>query len=86
MIVANDMTERFAYVRAIEEQNAKLKDIAFMQSHVVRAPLARIMGIVRMLQNWEMFADEREQLLAFLQIAANELDDVVKEISDRTAP
>ncbi|OJV17197.1 MAG: hypothetical protein BGO21_07390 [Dyadobacter sp. 50-39] len=86
VIVANDMTERFAYVRAIEEQNAKLKDIAFMQSHVVRAPLARIMGIVRMLQNWEMFADEREQLLAFLQIAANELDDVVKEISDRTAP
>ncbi|KQS26566.1 hypothetical protein ASG33_18455 [Dyadobacter sp. Leaf189] len=84
VIIANDMTERFNYIRAIEQQNEKLREIAFMQSHVVRAPLARIMGIASMLQNWETFADEREKLLEFLQIAANELDNVVKDISDKT--
>lgn len=84
VITANDMTERFNYVQAIEKQNAKLREIAFMQSHVLRAPLARIMGIVPMLQNWETFVDEREKLLEFLLIAAVELDDVVKNISGKT--
>lgn|GEM_PF-1890723 len=32
-------------VRAIELQNKKLKEIAFMQSHIIRAPVARIMGL-----------------------------------------
>lgn len=84
VIIANDMTQRFTYIKAIEEQNSKLREIAFLQSHVVRAPLARIMGIVPMLQNTDTFADERAQLLEFLRIAANELDDVVRDISGKT--
>lgn len=82
--IANDMTERFAYVQAIEHQNAKLREIAFMQSHVVRAPLARIMGIVSMLQDLDLREDERQQLLDFLEISANEMDGIVKQISDKT--
>ena len=85
VIIANDMTERYAYVNAIEEQNTKFKEIAFLQSHVVRAPLARIMGIASMLGNGETFADEREKLLEFMLIAANELDEVIKDISGKTS-
>jgi hypothetical protein len=33
------------YVRAIEEQNLKLREITWIQSHVVRAPLSRILGL-----------------------------------------
>jgi hypothetical protein len=32
--------------KAIEEQNQKLQHIAWTRSHIVRAPLARMMGIV----------------------------------------
>ena len=42
VILANDITERQNYIRAIEQQNEKLKSISWMQSHVVRAPLAKL--------------------------------------------
>ncbi|MEO6282379.1 MAG: PAS domain S-box protein [Dyadobacter sp.] len=84
LMIAQDMTERYHYVMAIEDQNNKLREIAYLQSHVVRAPLARIMGLVAMLQDGETFIEDREQLLDYLLISARELDDVVKNISNKT--
>ncbi|TDE16332.1 PAS domain S-box protein [Dyadobacter psychrotolerans] len=84
IIIANDMTENFNYTRKIEQQNIKFQEIAWIQSHVVRAPLARIMSIVPMLKNSEDFGQERETLLEYLLIASNELDEVIKTISKKT--
>ncbi|MBE9461370.1 PAS domain S-box protein [Dyadobacter sp. UP-52] len=84
IIIANDMTESYNYITKIEQQNIKFREIAWIQSHIVRAPLARIMSIVPMLQNWETFAEERETLLDYLLHASNELDQVIKTISDKT--
>jgi len=50
IILATDITERFTYIEAIEKQNEKLKEIAWIQSHVVRAPLAKIMGLVDLIK------------------------------------
>ncbi|MEO6638224.1 MAG: response regulator, partial [Ginsengibacter sp.] len=44
--LANDITERVNYIGAIEKQNKILQEIAWIQSHVVRAPLAKIMGLI----------------------------------------
>src|SRR5665213_195306 len=44
LILANDITERIKYIGAIEKQNEKLREIAWIQSHIVRAPLARMLG------------------------------------------
>lgn len=85
IVIANDMTERYNYVRAIEDQNTRFKEIAYIQSHVVRAPLARIMGVVPMLQNLEDFGEDREQLLEILHVAIKELDGIVKEISSKAS-
>ena len=68
----------------IEQQNIKFREIAWIQSHVVRAPLARIMGIVPMLKSWEIYADERETLLEYLMVASSELDEMIKTISEKT--
>jgi hypothetical protein len=38
--IAHDITERNQYFRAVEIQNKSLKEIAWIQSHVVRAPLS----------------------------------------------
>jgi len=35
-----DITERLNYIKAIEEQNENLKEISWLQPHVIRAPLA----------------------------------------------
>jgi hypothetical protein len=46
--IATDITERLSYIKAIEHQNEKLHKISWMQSHVIRAPLARIMALIPM--------------------------------------
>lgn len=69
---------------AIQEQNKILREIAWTQSHVVRAPLARILGVVTLLKNEMMNSDEREEVLNIIADSANELDDIVKTITEKT--
>jgi PAS domain S-box-containing protein len=44
-INGRDITEFKNHVQAIESHNAKLRNISWAQSHLVRAPLARIMAL-----------------------------------------
>jgi PAS domain S-box-containing protein len=46
VVIATDITERLAHIKAIEDQNQKMREISWMQSHVIRAPLARMMGLM----------------------------------------
>jgi len=82
--IATDITERLNYIKAIEQQNERLREISWMQSHVVRAPLARIMGLVPLLKDLKENREEMEQMLDYLLLSANELDGVVKEITNKT--
>ncbi len=79
-----DITERVNYIQAIEEQNKKLREIAWFQSHVVRAPLARVMGLIYLLKNYP--DDEYPpEMLEYILTSAQELDDVIRSIIQRTA-
>lgn len=52
LVLATDVSKRVNYVRMIEKQNQDFKDIAWIQSHKVRAPLTNIMSLTEMmLQN-----------------------------------
>lgn len=66
----------------IKQQNEQLKDIAWIQSHVVRAPLARLMGLVELLQLNETSEDlGKEQIVEFIAQSANELDGIIRDIT-----
>jgi len=74
-----DITERLRYTAAIEKQNQQLKEIAFMQAHIVRAPLARILGLI------ELFFGENDnnlrcEIAGYLKESASEMDEVIKNI------
>jgi PAS domain S-box-containing protein len=75
-----DVTERLKHLDAIEVQNQKLKEISWMQSHVIRAPLARIMGLVELINTTAPDKDETSDILKYLEISANELDEVIRAI------
>ncbi|HTD98200.1 MAG TPA: PAS domain-containing protein [Mucilaginibacter sp.] len=79
-----DVTERMNYIKAIEEQNKKLKEISWMQSHIIRAPLARIMGLVQIIKDTKRDTAEKKKTLDYLLSSANELDRVIREITDKT--
>jgi DNA-binding NtrC family response regulator len=71
---------RSSYFRHIESQNAKLRNIAWTQSHVVRAPLARILSIMNLIE--ENYENNEDLLfwLKHLRTSTNEMDDVVRKI------
>ncbi len=82
IVTATDITERLNYIKAIEDQNERLKEISWIQSHIIRAPLSRIMGLVPLISDNEDTAD-REEMLGYLMLSANELDEVIKDITTK---
>ena len=70
---------------ALEVQNQKLKEISWMQSHVIRAPLAKIIGLIPLINDVKEDRHEREKMLDFLLVSAHELDEVIGNITDKTA-
>ncbi|MDP9081329.1 MAG: hypothetical protein M3O71_28285 [Bacteroidota bacterium] len=82
--MARNVTERIRYMQAIERQNEKLKEISWLQSHVIRAPLARIMALVPMIENETGSTEDRMHTLRYLRISADELDKVIREITNNS--
>ncbi|MBK0380011.1 PAS domain S-box protein [Mucilaginibacter segetis] len=78
--LAADVTERVRHLEAIEQQNKKLREISWMQSHVIRAPLCRIMGLVGLMRNVPE-GDELREIMQYIELSANELDEVIRAIT-----
>jgi hypothetical protein len=61
-----------------------LVDIAWVQAHVVRSPLARILSLVELLKNVGEEDPEKDILLDHIQSSANELDEQIRLICQKT--
>ena len=80
-----DITVQKKILEELERQNRQLKDIAWTQSHVVRAPLSRIMGLVGLLRDGVVVPGKDDpELLNHIINSAEELDTIIKEITDKT--
>ncbi len=79
-----DITERKSHLIAIQNHNKRLKEIAWMQSHIVRAPLAKIMGLVDLMINYREDLGNIDEILENILISANELDGIIREIAVKT--
>jgi len=69
---------------ALEKQNQKLREISWLQSHVIRAPLAKITGLIPLIVDAKENKHEREKMLTYLFLSANELDEVIGDITEKT--
>jgi PAS domain S-box-containing protein len=79
-----DITERMNHIKAIEEQNTKLREISWIQAHKVRGPLSSILGLTALLREGELLNPEAKELAQHLTVAAEELDLVLREIVNKT--
>lgn len=84
LVLANNITEPLKYLDALEKQNLRLAEIAWLQSHVVRAPLARIMGLINIIQNDNTDSTEQDFILKSILSSAFELDAVIHDIVTKT--
>lgn len=81
VVLATDVSLRQKHIEAIESQNRRLREIAFQQSHVVRAPLANLMGILGVLEDTDPSSEAARELLVCLGDSARKLDGIISAIA-----
>jgi len=72
--------------KAEEEKQFKskaLQEVAFDQSHLVRAPLANILGLIPILEQMINKDNEVNQIITMLQESASELDKQIRSIVNK---
>lgn len=85
LVIVRNITDKVLQVQAIEAQNAQLQDIAWMQSHEMRAPLARIMAIIHWLElAKENSRDEHMEMLSHIINSAYEMDKLIADITHKS--
>lgn len=84
IVQSNDISQTLKHINTIEIQNAKLRDIAWTQSHLVRAPLARILGIINLIEMDNVYDEELLFYLKQLRVSSNEMDELIQKIVNKT--
>jgi PAS domain S-box-containing protein len=80
VINSHEVTDTVNHIKAIEERNTRLEEIAWIHAHLVRAPLASILGIIEILKTSRTDFDE---LMPYLEQSAVQLDKVIGEITQK---
>lgn len=64
----------------LEERNRQLTEYAFINSHILRAPVARVAGLLNLV---ELLSEEefRNTILPKLKVTVKELDDITSQIN-----
>ena len=75
-----DITEKVNQIKAIEAQNDRLKEISWIQSHMVRNPLTKILSLVELIAENRTDLSAIAELVPLLELSAKELDQVLIEI------
>lgn len=71
------------HTEKIENQNNLLKEITWIQSHVVRTPLSRLIAIAQLLKENDTSEEEKKFFLDNIIISSRELDEIIKEIVEK---
>lgn len=74
-----DVTKEQGYIRKIEKQNQRLKEIAWLQSHELRAPLVRIMSIAKALNPLALDLESQE-LIDLMGAASKDMDAIIGKL------
>ncbi|MFT4155237.1 hypothetical protein, partial [Parafilimonas sp.] len=64
----------------VVEQNKRLKDIAYLNAHIVRAPLANILALTSLIDETKIPDEETRELIHYLQESAEILDNNIRDI------
>lgn len=71
------ITER---TQDIEQRNIQLSEYAFINSHLLRAPVARIIGLLNLFSKTKS-ESKRDEIMEHLKQSGSDLDDVVSKIN-----
>jgi signal transduction histidine kinase len=71
--------------KMLEMKNKKLTEIAFLQSHQVRRPVATLLGLMRLLKLDDPADPINMEIIPKIETVTKELDTVIHDIVIKTA-
>ena len=77
---ARDITEQRRHLYKIEEQNLALREIAFIESHKIRGPVATILGLAQFFNNDDINDEVNREIMEGITTASKQLDLVIREV------
>ena len=77
---ARDITEQRRHLYKIEEQNLALREIAFIESHKIRGPVATILGLAQFFNNDDINDEVNREIIDGIVTASRQLDLVIREV------
>jgi PAS domain S-box-containing protein len=81
---ARDITEHRKHLHKIEEQNSALREIAFIESHKVRGPVATILGLQQLFNHEDLTDPVNKEVIAGITKTTLVLDEIIKEVVRRS--
>ena len=78
---SRDITTEHLYLKRIEEQNRQFREIAWSQSHEVRAPLSNLIGLGALFNFSSPSDPENAEIIRLISETSRQLDAVIKKIS-----
>lgn len=81
---SRDITETKLHQIRIQDQNERLKEIAWIQSHEVRVPVANILGLLNAFNYKDLNDPFNLEVLAYLNVVTQNLDSIIRNIVNKT--
>nr|WP_262919047.1 PAS domain S-box protein [Tunicatimonas sp. TK19036] len=76
-----DITDRVLAEESLMIRNRQIAEYSFFNSHKVRGPVSRLLGLVNLVQFDETSEEDRGKWLEEIKIAAEEIDEMIREIT-----
>ncbi|MBS1586537.1 MAG: PAS domain S-box protein [Bacteroidetes bacterium] len=84
-VYMRDITDEKKKMLKIEAQNEVLKEIAWLQSHKVRGPVASILGLAQLFNYSDPSDPMNQEILEGIKFASTGLDNIIREVVDKTS-
>ncbi|WKN42699.1 PAS domain S-box protein [Tunicatimonas pelagia] len=76
-----DITDRVLAEESLLIRNQQIAEYSFFNSHKVRAPLSRLLGLTHLLQEDLVSDNEQRSIIEKVRLAGEEIDEMIKEIA-----
>lgn len=84
VVLAFDVTEQVLAQEELVKQNSKLAELAWFESHKLRAPIARVLGLLNVINVDDPHHPQNAIVLEHLRETGIELDALVRQLSSKT--
>jgi len=80
-----DISQMIALQHSLQEKVNQLKVISFKNSHLIRGPVATIIGLIELIEDRPITSQQNKEVLNFLKDTITKLDGIIHEINDEAS-